>query len=343
MPSARLTATGSRAGAFGVVDWALLVGVALIWGTSFLWIKIALDGFPPGLVALLRLSLGCATVGVALCFLHGVRGAARAVRGVWGPSDRWRVCFLGLMWMGIPLTTLAFTGQWIDSSLSGMLIGSMPLIVACVASASLRRLPGKRQALGLGVGFGGVICILVGEWGAGQNSALGIVLTLCCACCFSLSTAAAVPLQQKCSRTGGPFGFLPVVWSMQAISALACLPVGLYDGLRRARPLGSWKPLAALLVLGAVSTGAGYVCMAALGGRVGPVRGSVPIFFLPAVSLLAGFVVRGEHIAPLGIAGTVLVVAGAVLASRREAAASTASTVVEVDGARRAEPACEPA
>lgn len=113
-----LTAVGSHNAAFGLVEWALLVGVALIWGTSFLWIKLALEGFPPGLVAWLRLTLGNATVGCCLLALHGgVGGAARAVRAVWVPADRRRVVCLGLLWMALPLTTLAFTGQLIDSSL----------------------------------------------------------------------------------------------------------------------------------------------------------------------------------------------------------------------------------
>lgn len=66
-------------------------------------------------------------------------------------------------------------------------------------------------------------------------------------------------------------------------------------------------------------------CMAALGGRVGPVRGAIPIYFLPVVSIVAGVVGRGEHVPPLAIGGTGLVVIGAWFASRREPAPSASS------------------
>ena len=112
-------------------------------------------------------------------------------------------------------------------------------MVAVVASISLQKLPAWRQLLGIVIGFAGVVLIVLGDTVSFTSddttisnataepaasttppslSALGIVLCLLCALSFSLSAAGAVPLQQKMTRRGGPFGFLPVVASMRTRS-----------------------------------------------------------------------------------------------------------------------------
>ena len=221
----RLTVVGSQQSAFGPVEWALLVGTSLIWGTSFLWIKLAIDAFRPGLVALLRVTLGFAAMLLMLVIIHRgkLTSVAAEFRFVWGPEYRLRVILLGIFWMGGPFMLLAIAAQWIDSSLSGMLIGSMPLMVAVIASISLQKLPGWRQLLGIVIGFAGVVLIVLGDTVSFTSddttisnataepaasttppslSALGIVLCLLCALSFSLSAAGAVPLQQLLERAG---------------------------------------------------------------------------------------------------------------------------------------------
>ncbi len=58
------TSAGSNLGAFGWTEWGLLAGIALIWGSSFLWIDIGLEAFNPGVIAMARIALGTATVGL---------------------------------------------------------------------------------------------------------------------------------------------------------------------------------------------------------------------------------------------------------------------------------------
>ena len=270
----RLTVAGSRQSAFGPIDWALLVGTSLIWGTSFLWIKLAVEAFKPGLVALLRVTLGFMAILLMLIVLHrgNMNQVAAEFRFVWGPNHRLRVILLGIGWMGGPFMLLAIAAQYIDSSLSGMLIGAMPLMVAVIASISLRKLPGGKQQIGLVIGFAGVVMIVMADMASltsaddavnatsaatastaataatastaavsastevpASSVALGIVLCLLCALSFSLCATAAVPLQQKMTKRAGPFGFLPVVASMQFVSILICLPYGILDGLRVAK------------------------------------------------------------------------------------------------------------
>jgi drug/metabolite transporter (DMT)-like permease len=74
--------------------------------------------------------------------------------------------------------------------------------------------------------------------------------------------------------------------------------------------------LAAMLPLGALSTGAGYVTFATLVGRAGATRGAVAIYLVPVVAIGLGTVFRGEHLAAAALAGVALVSLGAMLVGR---------------------------
>ena len=73
-----------------------------------------------------------------------------------------------------------------------------------------------------------------------------------------------------------------------------------------------------MLPLGILGTGAAFALMATLTGRVGGPRASVAIYFLPIVAIVLGVVVLDESVAPIALAGVLLVMAGAWIASRRE-------------------------
>ncbi|MFQ5948184.1 MAG: DMT family transporter [Acidimicrobiia bacterium] len=291
------TSAGVHAGAFGLGEWTLLAVVAGVWGSSFLFIAIGLDAFEPGLVTLLRIALGAATLGL---FPRARRPIDRA--------DRPRVVLLGIVWIVAPLLLFPIAQQWIDSSLAGMINGSMPLFAALIASVLLRRIPGRRQAAGLLVGFAGVVAI---GWPAARGAsatALGAGLVLLAQVFYGLSANLAVPLQQR-------YGSLPVLFRAQLVALVIVLPIGL------ASVPGSefaWPSALAVTALGVFGTGLAFVAMTALVGRVGATRGSVAIYFLPVVAIALGVAFRDETVAALSLGGVALVIVGAYLASRRE-------------------------
>ena len=79
------TGRGSRPESFGATEWLLLASVAMIWGSSFLFIDIGLEALAPGVIALSRVALGVAALSL-------VPAARRPI----GPEDRVRVAFLGV-------------------------------------------------------------------------------------------------------------------------------------------------------------------------------------------------------------------------------------------------------
>lgn len=114
-----------------------------------------------------------------------------------------------------------------------------------------------------------------------------------------------------------PRGYRAPAVMMRAlgVAAVATTPFGL-AGLAGSR--WSAGPVLAVAALGVINTGAAFVIMAALLGRVGATRGGVAVYFIPLVAMVLGIVFRSEVILPLQWAGIAVVLFGAWLTSRRE-------------------------
>jgi drug/metabolite transporter (DMT)-like permease len=290
------TAEGVSAAAFTPVDWVLLLVAALIWGASFLLIAEGLESLAPGTVTWGRIVFGW----LALAMFPGARRARVE------PEDRARIALVGLLWMALPMTMFPIAEQWISSSVTGMLNGSLPLFAAAVAAIMLRRPPGPRQQAGIAVGFLGVVAISLPSVQGGSRTALGAAVVLVAMISYGIATNVVVPLQQR-------YGALPVIWRAQLVAVALTAPYGL-AGL--ADSSFAWKPVGAVVVLGAFGTGVAFVAAGTLLGRVGATRASVLAYIIPVIALILGVLLRDEHVAALAIAGLALVLVGAWLTSR---------------------------
>lgn len=287
----------SQHDAFAFQDWAWLVAVALIWGSSYLLIAFGVEHFQPALVAMLRLSFGVIVLAL-------IPAARRPV-----PRSEWRqIAILGLVWLAAPFLLFSIAQQSIDSSLAGMLNAAAPLFVAVVGALAFGHRPGRRQQLGLMVGFLGVVVI---SWPAivgAHASMLGVALVLLATLCYGFSGNLASPLQVR-------NGALPVIFRAALVALVVIAPLGLAS---IPRSTFAWSSLLAVAALGVFGTAVAFAGFTTLLGRVGAARGSVTIYFLPLVAMVLGAVVRHETIAPVSIAGTGLVLVGAYMASRAE-------------------------
>jgi drug/metabolite transporter (DMT)-like permease len=302
------TARGTRPEAFGPAEWGLLGAIALMWGSSFVFIEIGLETLRAPLIALVRIALGAAAL---VAFPQARRPVAR--------EDWPRIVVLSVVWMSLPLLLFPIAQQWIDSSLAGMINGAMPLFAAAFYALLLRHPPGRLQILGLLIGFIGVVVILVPETGGASASWVGAGLVLLATACYGLAANLAVPLQQR-------YGSLPVILRTQAVALATVLPFGLaaVPGSRFTWPAG-----AAMLALGVLGTGVAFVMMAVLVGRAGAARGAVAIYFIPVVATIEGSLFLNETISPVAIVGVALVLLGAWLTSRREQAGRGEAAAVD--------------
>jgi drug/metabolite transporter (DMT)-like permease len=291
------TSVGTHRGAFTAADWALFASIGLIWGSSFLFIAIGLDAFEPGLITWLRVLFGAAT----LWLMPAAR--TRLAR-----EDHARLVALSFLWVAVPFTLFPLAQQWISSGLTGLLNGSLPIFATTIGAIMLTRLPGRAQTIGLLVGFAGVAAIAAPSLAEGSSEALGVVLVLAAVGCYGVAINIAAPLTQR-------YGSLPVMARMLALGALWTAPFGLV-GLRASS--FEWPSLAAVVALGALGTGLAFVLMGRLVSRVGSSRASVATYLIPVVALVLGAVFLDERVRALSLIGIGLVIAGAVLASRRE-------------------------
>lgn len=280
---------------FAPLDWALLLGTGLMWGSSFLMITVGLDDFPPTTVVWLRLLFGAVT----LALLPGSRTRLR-VRRDWGP-----VAVLAVVWMAVPLTLFPLAQQTIDSSLAGMINGSTPLFTAVFAVLFFRGRPTRPTVLGLLVGFLGVV-VIAAPTIAGGGTAAAVAMAIGASICYGMAFNLSGPLQAR-------NGALPVIFRAMVIAVALTAPAGAL-GLVGSTPTASG--IAAMLGLGVVSTGLGFACFTLLLGRVGASRASVTTYLQPAVALLLGGLVAGDVVHPAALVGVVLVLGGAFLTSR---------------------------
>jgi drug/metabolite transporter (DMT)-like permease len=291
------TSVGENQGVFGTRDWVNFLAVSLIWGASFLFIDIGLDAFEPGVITWIRVASGAAV----LALIPKSRTPIHR-------EDLPRILVLSLVWVAIPFTLFPLAQQWINSAVAGMLNGGMPIFAAIIATLMLRTPPRGLHRAGLLIGFAGVVAISLPSIGEGSSQAIGVALVLAAVACYGLAVNIAAPIQQR-------YGSLPVMMRMLAFASFWTLPyalIGLPDSS------WAWPSFLAVEAAGSIGTGVAFVVMGWLVGSVGSTRASFSTYVIPVVALILGVVFRNDTVAPIALLGTVLVITGAVLASRRE-------------------------
>lgn len=276
-------------------DWLLLVTAAGIWGSSFLFMDVALEVEHPGLVAWLRPLLG-------LAFMALVPSARRRVDS----SDHPKLLLLGLLWMAIPLSLFPLAQTWIDSSIAGMMNSGMPVMTLVAGVAFFGVSTHRVQVAGVVVGILGLLMIGISTASVGDTSAVGVILVILAVCCYGVAANIAGPLQR---RYGSPAVLLRVL----AVATVATTPWGLV-GL--AGSDFAWSAAASNVAVGVGGTGIAYVAAASLIGRVGPVRMSAVTYVVPVVAAVLGIAVLGETLGVVQVSGAVVLVGGAWLTTR---------------------------
>jgi drug/metabolite transporter (DMT)-like permease len=305
---------GSLAGA----DWFLLLVPGLIWGASFLFIDEGMRAIGPNGVTFVRILIGFVTLSL-------FPAARKPV-----PRSEWLgIAGVGILWMAFPLSMFPFAERHVSSALTGMLNAANPLFTAIVAAFIARRAPARQIVAGVAVGMFGAVLMALPTLGEGHSSVAGVGLIMAALVSYGFALNIARPLQQR-------NGALPVIWRAQIVALILTAPLGLPDVFA-----AHWSPgpVAALLALGALGTAVAHVVMTLAAGRFGATRASGTTFLIPAVALILGVAVRGERVAWLSIAGSVVCVSGAWV--MRRAQISQAPQALQSSGLHTAPP-CSP-
>jgi len=281
-------------------DYARLLLLSVIWGGSFLLIKIGVASLPPIWVAATRITIG----GLALLLLLRLRGLGLPRgRGVWP-----RLAFIGIIGNLLPFTLIGWGELQVASGLAAILMAMVPLIVVIIAHYAIPDeplTPGK--LLGIILGLAGVL-VLIGPAalaGIGGHVA-GELAILAATFCYACSAVVARGLP--------PIG----ADAMSAGMLLLAAPVALAAACLLAPP-GSFAPrldsLLAAATLGLVCTGFGYVLFFSVLKSAGAGFASMNNFLVPLFGVIYGWLVLSEVLPAPAFAALALIFAG-LLAQR---------------------------
>jgi drug/metabolite transporter (DMT)-like permease len=276
--------------------------LALLWGSSFVWIELALTGLSPFQIAALRAGLGAALV-VVLC-LAGRETLPRRGR-VWA-----HLVVAAVFGNVIPFILFAVGQQTVDSSVAGVLNATTPLwaLLIGILIGTERRLTAVRLG-GLLLGFAGTLLIFAPWQGAGLAS-WGALIILGAAASYAVCYAY---IGRFLSGRGGTPMALSAAQLLAASGMLVALvPAG---GLQPVHldPV----PLIAVTILGVFGTGLAYVLNYRLIADEGATNASTVGYLLPVVSVLLGAIVLGEELSLRVIAGMLVVLLGVAMTRRR--------------------------
>jgi len=283
---------------------ARLALLALIWGSAFLWIKLAIRGFSPVEVTFLRLALGAAVLfPIVLARREALPRSAR----MWA-----HITVAALFANAVPYLLFAVAEQTVSSSTAGIINATTPLWTVLLALAVRhQKSVTSWQAAGLIVGFGGALLIF-SPWGSASavTSAGGLE-------CLAASVSYAISYIYM-DRYVVRRGLSPITLSAcQLLAAAIMLAIALaVTGARAPHP--SAVSVAAVAILGIIGTGIAYVLNYQIITREGATIASTVTYLLPVVAIVLGVLVLGENITAMVLAGIALVLAGVALTRRQE-------------------------
>jgi drug/metabolite transporter (DMT)-like permease len=278
--------------------WLLFAAVSVVWGVPYFFIKVAVDAdVSPGFVAWSRVALGASLV----LPLARQRGALRGLGGHWRPIVAYAACEIAVPFLLIPIGE-----QHISSSLTAILIASMPLMVALlsVRFSKTDRVTGPRL-VGLFIGFGGVVALLGVDVAGQPNELLGAGLILVATAAY----ATAVIIVNRWLADLEPLG--PVAVGL-GLSAIVLLPTALAELPEQAPTAAA---LWSLAVLGAVCTALGLILFFRLIAEAGPSRAAVITYTNPVVAVALGALVLDERLGLISIVGLLAILAGSWLST----------------------------
>ena len=288
MTSARATRT----------EWILFLILGFMWGSSYLFIKIAVDSFGTFTLVALRLLIGAAFLWVAFRLNGTTLPRERRIYG--------HLVVMALINITIPFALITWAEQSVDSALAAILNATVPLMVIVIAPMFLPDEPIRLNGVvGLAVGFIGVVLLV----SPGLMSATGDLAGSLALLGSSLAYALGNVYNRRNVRGLPPLvpAVFQVTFALIIVSVLALV----LEQPWNARPdVGDWF---SVIWLGVFGSGLAYVVYFRLLGRWGATRTSLVAYLLPVYGIVLGYLVLQEPIDATLIVGTTLVIAGVAL------------------------------
>jgi drug/metabolite transporter (DMT)-like permease len=277
---------------------AMLAAVALLWGASFLFIKVAVRELDPATLILGRLGIAALTLAVIVPLLLGGRATVGEIR-----SNAGWLLVVAIVNTALPFWLLSWGETRIDSGLASILQASVPIFNAVVAFGFFHevRVTGARL-LGVAIGFVGV-ALLVGAQPHGK--VLGALAVVGMAFCYAVGQLLA----------GRHLAHVPppaVALATTAIAAIAATPAGIFQAPHH---VPGWKTIASVVALGVPGTALAFLLFYAIIAGAGAAYASLVTYLIPPIALAYGAILLDERFGAAAFGGLALILAGVGLGS----------------------------
>jgi drug/metabolite transporter (DMT)-like permease len=279
----------------------MLLTLAFLWGSSFLFIEVALDDIEPTTMMALRLFFGATALVPVLMVQRGARRAVGDLRAAGRP-----IWVLGIVNAAVPFTLIAWGQQYIDSGIAAIANASLPIFVVLLA---IRFRPSERatglRLAGLAAGFLGVAVLTGGEF---DGSWSGVAGTLAVVTASLLYATGALYSQTHVKRTDS----IVLATGSAITGTIVLLPLALAQ-LPSSFP--SWETWASVAVLGFGGMAAGQLIYYVVIDRFGSSRASLVTYLLPVIALVLGALILDEPVEATALIGLVLILSGVAFGS----------------------------
>lgn len=291
------SASATTAPSHQLTDPRLLVTLGLlalyvIWGSTYLGIRFALESYPPFLLAGVRF-LGA---GIALyAFLRW--------RGIAAPTSlQWRnAAFTGLLLLGLGNGLVCFAEERVSSGIAAVAVASMPLFAA-LFTGMYGQWPNRRESFGLAIGFAGVVVLNLGSSLSGSR--LGAVALLVAAMCWAFGSA----WSRRQDMPPGPMNTA----AQMLCASIALLVFGFLSGehLPSHPAVRATLALVYLGVFGSIIAFSAYLYVLR---HARPALATSYAYVNPPVAVLLGILLAGEHLGPYDLAGMAVILLGVMV------------------------------
>lgn len=283
--------------------WLVFLLLGAIWGSSFMWIKIAVQEVGPITLVAFRALFGL-LFGIVVIAIQ--RTKLPRTWSAWIP-----LLVLGITNIAAPFFLISWGEQSIDSTVASILDATVPLFTILIAHFLLpddkMTLP---KVLGLIVGFAGIIVLMSKDMmHASTSSLLGQLAVIVASFFYAISSVYARKVTEDTPgilRSAGP---------LVSASAVMWLGTFLFESPVHVPQLGiTWV---ALLVLGILGSGVAFVMAYYLIHEIGPTRTTMVTYLFPLGGVILGVTFLNEQLTWQIIAGAILIIASLVIANMR--------------------------
>jgi drug/metabolite transporter (DMT)-like permease len=304
-PSAVTASPGAASPARrAALDWRIrFAALGLVWGFSFLFMKVGNEAFAPLQVTLGRMVFGTAVLAAAV--------AVKRERLPRSPGTWLRLTVAAFLLNSLPFTLFATAEQTIPSMLAGICNAATPLFSMLVSLVALSEdRPSRERFAGVGIGFIGVLTVL-GAWqGFSGQDPKGTIMALTAAVSYAVGWAY---VRRTLASTDS--SHLAVSASQLLLGTVQLLVVTpFFTSMPDSYPA---KSVLSVLALGALGTGVAFLIQYGLVAEKGPTIGAMVTYLIPIVATTAGVTLLGETLHWNEPVGAVVILVGAALTQRR--------------------------